>query len=111
MRLQDRVNALSEAVHGRKVFPLYSSPSVYTGELFGVEYLYQQSGTPLLAKDEDVDSHIDEGFEDFVDCPPELPSGDSAEEIITPVLSDSEDEEEDEEKEVRVTPYGHSCTV
>ena len=46
-----QINELSEDVHGTKVFPLFQPPSTYTGELFGVEYLFAQSGqTPQRMK-------------------------------------------------------------
>ena len=38
--------------------------SEYTGELFGVEYLYSQSGYTLSPKEEELDKEIDEGFGD-----------------------------------------------
>jgi hypothetical protein len=41
--------------------PLFTPLSVYTGELFGVEYLYSERGT--LAAFDDVDSKIDDGVE------------------------------------------------
>ena len=36
-----------------------------TGENFGVEYLYRQSGLELLTDPDDLSRDIDEGFEDF----------------------------------------------
>ena len=65
LQLQDRVNALNQAVHGLNVFPLYQPPAMYTGELIGVEYLYQQSGYQLISDGMDLDSKINEGFEDY----------------------------------------------
>ena len=38
--------------------------SEYTGELFGVEYLYSQSGYALSPKEDELDKEIDEGFGD-----------------------------------------------
>lgn len=67
LRIQEKVNALSEAIHGHKVFPNYRPPAKYTGEFFGVEYLYSQSG--LQFQPEDLDQEIDEGFEDYEHSP------------------------------------------
>lgn len=66
-----RVNALSETVHGTPLLPLYRPPSQYTGEAFGVEYLYRQSGT--VFKPRDLDKEIDEGFEDLEEAELDLP--------------------------------------
>ena len=60
VRLQDRVNALSQSVHGTSVFPQYRPPAKYTGELYGVEYLYHQTG--LVFEPTNLDTEIDEGF-------------------------------------------------
>ena len=58
------MNALSQSVLGRKVFPKYQRSAAYTGELFGVAYLNAQSGAPFSTKEEDLDREIDEGFID-----------------------------------------------
>ena len=65
--LQERVNALSESVHGKKVFPFYKSPAKYTGEMFGIQYLYDQSGLKFTPDAEDLNAQIDKGFEEFED--------------------------------------------
>ncbi|KAJ8359639.1 hypothetical protein SKAU_G00161640 [Synaphobranchus kaupii] len=44
--LRHAVNSLGEAVLGRKIVP-YTAPSKYTGELIGLEYLYNQTGEVL----------------------------------------------------------------
>lgn len=63
IRLQERVNRLSQSIHGREVIPLYRPPASYTGELLGVEYLYSQTGKAFLPKDDDeLVTQIDEGF-------------------------------------------------
>ncbi len=49
---------------GKKAFPLYNPPPVYTGEVLGVAYLYSQSGLSFSPKDDDLDKEIDEGFND-----------------------------------------------
>ena len=63
------MNQLSESLFGTKVLPMYQAPSKYTGELFGAEYLYAQSGQEFNPDlDEEVDKGLDgvedEGFED-----------------------------------------------
>ena len=67
VRLQERVNSLSQCLHGREMLPLYQLPSKYTGEIFGVEYLFRQSGIVLNTRGEELDKQIDEGFEDIDD--------------------------------------------
>ena len=62
--LQDKVNALSQSILEKLVFPNYRLPAKYTGELFGVEYLYHQSGITFDPGD-DLDTQIDEGFVDL----------------------------------------------
>ncbi|XP_047187902.1 uncharacterized protein LOC118310714 isoform X2 [Scophthalmus maximus] len=75
--LRHAVNTLAEEVLGKKIIP-YAGPRKYTGELIGVEYLYQQTGKILqdykLAIEEsettDVHVEVDEGYaelEEFQD--------------------------------------------
>ena len=99
-RLKDKVNALSQSIHGKAAFPLYNPPSQYTGELFGVEYLYDQAGFQLYTTEENLDKDIDEGFEDVEDedapigsIPPFLDDPESVS-IAPPEESDNEEEEE-----------------
>ena len=102
MRLASKVNALSHIVHSKAVLPLLSPPSEYTGELFGVEYLFNLSGVPLHPTEEEGLVKIDEGFEDVED-----------EDVITSMAfqpdpahltiappEESEDEEEDPEETI-----------
>ena len=42
-------------------------PAAYTGEAFGVEYLYRQSGLELVSDSTKLDEEIDEGFEDIAE--------------------------------------------
>ena len=97
VRLQNRANVLSEAIHGTKIFPLYTPPPQYTGESFGVEYLYQQSG--MMFKPRDVDREIDEGFEGFQDeeeiQPPLVVSDDNT--VVPPTDNDETDSGEENE--------------
>ena len=59
-----QVNQFSEAVFGERVFSSYQPPSQYTGELFGVQYLYEQTGWSFNATEDQLDSQIDEIFAD-----------------------------------------------
>ena len=60
-----QINDLSESVHGKKIFPNHQPSPEYSGELFGVEYLYSQSGISFRPKDDDLDTQIGEGFADI----------------------------------------------
>ncbi|XP_026110190.1 uncharacterized protein LOC113083135 [Carassius auratus] len=75
--LRHAVNTLAEELMGMKIIP-YVGPRNYTGELIGVEYLYQQTGKVLqdykLAIEEsettEVGIEVDEGYaelEEFQD--------------------------------------------
>ena len=50
--LKDKVNGLSQILHGRSAFPSHVPPSKHTGELFGVQYLYDQAGLPIFLRGE-----------------------------------------------------------
>ena len=54
------------------MFSNFQPPAKYTGEAFGIFYLYWQCGRSLISKDEDLDQLIDEGFEDFSEEDPIL---------------------------------------
>ena len=102
------MNALSQTIHQQAVFPLYRPPGAYTGELFGVEYLYQQSGYHFVKEEDDLDSQIDEGFEDYEDSPLDqlaaatIAAAQEDPSIVAPSESDSDDDDEEEEEEVRL---------
>ena len=108
LRLQVRVNALSQTIHQQEVLPLYRPPGPYTGELFGVEYLYQQSGYHFVKDEDNLDSQIDEGFEDYEDSPLDqlaaatIAAAQEDPSIVAPSESDSDDDDEEEEEEVRL---------
>ena len=61
-RLQAQVNALSQSIHRKDIVQLYRPPSQYTEELFGVEYLFHQSGALLQTTGEDLEHQIEEGL-------------------------------------------------
>ena len=65
VKLQNRINCLSNLIHGRSLFPNYRPPGLYTGELIGVDYLYSQSDMQMPTVDSDLNKAIDEGFEDM----------------------------------------------
>ena len=70
----------------------------YTGEAFGILYLYRQSGWSLICKDEDLDQLIDEGSEDFTEEDNSTatdPSGVDTHTLVPP-FSDSENNGEEE---------------
>ena len=46
------------------LLPYYEPPAKYTGELFGVQYLYQQSLPQLSLKDDGDENDLDEGLGD-----------------------------------------------
>ena len=62
VRLQNTANQLSQKMAIPPIFPHFQLPMEYTGELFGVEYLYNQTGTELAT--DNLDDRIDEGFVD-----------------------------------------------
>ena len=69
-----QINALSQSVQLGPVFPHHQPPSSYTGELFGVEYLFNQSEGSFCPTEDELDNLIDEGFDEeevaseHVDC-------------------------------------------
>lgn len=80
------------------MFPNFQPPAKYTGEAFGILYLYWQSGRSLICKDEDLDQLIDEGFEDFTEEDNSTatdPSGVDTHTLVPP-FSDSESNDEEE---------------
>ena len=96
IRLKAKVEDLAMTIHGRSPFSSFSLPSDYTGELFGVAYLYAQSGRQLVSDKTDLDKDTDEGFSDDSDLDI-IPSAalDMEEEplpVIAMVDSDSDEE-------------------
>ena len=77
---------------GEPLIPSYNPPPLYTGELFGVEYLYHQTGLQFSSTDEEVDREIDEGFGDLEDEVEQLQNIDP-----TAYSPESSNEEEDNE--------------
>lgn len=71
VKLQDRLNKLTCSVLGRPADPNYRPPALYTGELFGVEYLYNEIGG--TQKTLDVDKDIEEGMDADKDIYPKSP--------------------------------------
>jgi hypothetical protein len=96
---------------------LYQPPSKYTGELFGVEYLFQQSGIVLNTQGEELDKQIDEGFVDIDDhedliytAPPDTEDNNTAACLLESDSGEDETEEESsaslQEDEVAVDAAG-----
>lgn len=90
-----QVNELSSTILGKKVLPNLQPSAVYTGELFGVEYLLAQSGMTFKpTSDEDLAKEIDEGFGD-IDSEEEIADPEAHDDDITVALPpDSESEDE-----------------
>ena len=81
-----QINSLSENVLGRPVLSTHTAPHKYSGELFGVQYLYAQSGDELPTMvDEEVER--DEGFSEEHEELQEYP------ETIDATLSSDDDSE------------------
>lgn len=59
VKTQDRLNSLSSTVLGQPFDQHYRPPAVFTGELFGIDYLQNETGT--ATGNQDVDKEIDEG--------------------------------------------------
>ena len=62
VQAQDKLHRLSTEILGEPIDPPFSPPAPYTGELFGIEYLYQEVGAASPALDE-IDAEIDSGFD------------------------------------------------
>ena len=96
---------------GRKVITPHIQASEYTGELFGVEYLYSQSGHTLSPKEDELDKEIDEGFGDMSEedaaAPPTLMASESDITIAPPDDSDSDGDDDQDEvtEEEKVQSY------
>lgn len=90
------MNELSITVLGKKIFPNFQPPAEYTGELYGAEYLYAQSGTTFQpASEGDLLDSIDEGFGDIDEELSAFHLADSAISDVTVALpSDSESEDD-----------------
>ena len=83
-----------------------SFPAKYTGELFGVEYLFAQQGQQLCVSTEQLNKEIDEGFEDIDDLETTEPDLTSAQEVPVDTVflpTDTESESEEEAEEVNLS--------
>lgn len=65
VRLCHLLNSKSLAIHGKTLLNTSPLPAAYTGELIGVEYLFDQKGDALPTSVDEVEAKIDEGFQDF----------------------------------------------
>lgn len=106
-----QINSLSQSVLGRKVMSRHFHVSKYTGELFGAEYLYSQSGYTLSPKEDELDKEIDEGFGDMSEedtASPTLMASESDVTIASLEEPDSEGDEDQEEKvQSQIVPDKH----
>ena len=102
-RLKDKINGLSQILHGRSAFPSHILPSKYTGELFGVQYLYDQAGLCLYSSEENLDREIDEGFENAEDelMAASMPTFDDDPEYLS-IYHPDESEDDDEEEVYKI---------
>ena len=64
-------------------------PSCYTGELYGVQYLFAQSNLQLPSEEE-LDIEIDEGFGDYDDLVADVTAPVVDDETISPLTADEE---------------------
>ena len=93
------MNELSQRLFGEKVLPYHQSPSQPTGELFGLDYLRQQSDFLLGGADNrEEDVEVDEGLGDESMIFQSTLSISEDLSTFTPPV-DSEDEEEEEQQE------------
>ena len=102
-----QVNELSQRLFSEKVLQYHQTPSQPTNELFGLEYLQQQSEFQLCTLDEDTldeetdnleDMEVDEGLGDEgMIYQSALSISEDMSTFTPPVDSDEEEEEEQEE--------------
>ncbi len=90
---------MHENLFGTNLLPMYQAPSKYTGEAFGAEYLYAQSGEvfkPDLDNDveDGIDGVEDEGYDDGT-----LSAGLSEDSLTLAHPSDSDHDNDDDEEE------------
>ncbi len=91
-----QINNLSSAILGKDTIPSYQPPAEYTGEKFGVEYLYTQLGATMEVTDTNIDGgveivELDEGFGDGDE---EITIGDDVAVTTPSELHAHEDEDE-----------------
>ena len=96
------MNALTREIFSHDELPYHQPPAQYTGEKFGVEYLYNQSGVqlslPSKQDEQEEEDAIDEGIGD--ECmylPSSEHAGDEFSEDASTFAPVHEDIEEDEE--------------
>ena len=90
---------MSQAICGKEIIHNFQPPAPYTGELFGAEYLYQQSNLSLAPTTEDeLNTQIeDEGFDETEEC-----SGspnyncEDVDSLVAPMESESEEDDSEE---------------
>uniref|UniRef100_UPI00358E8398 uncharacterized protein n=1 Tax=Myxine glutinosa TaxID=7769 RepID=UPI00358E8398 len=99
-RLQNKLNELSQEVHQKDIFPHYVKPGKSTDEKIGIEYLLHQSGLILPQDEEEINSQIDEGFEEFDDlmCEEKEPTSCAFQnEDLQTFAAPNEDKDDDED--------------
>ncbi|XP_064391951.1 uncharacterized protein LOC135339658 isoform X4 [Halichondria panicea] len=101
MSLQEKVSKLSQDLMGLSLLPTDRPPAKYSGELFGVEYLYTQSGDVFQPNlDTEVEKGLD-GVEDegFQEGPEKIGGGPDLDSFCAPPPESSSDEESTNEGE------------
>ena len=88
------MNQFNQSVLGEVIFSRYQPPLSYTGEQFGVQYLYHQTGRSFTSTGDQLDVQIDEGFAD-VDNMDQPSLVDQDENLI--IVAPPNDPESDEE--------------
>lgn len=79
---QMKLHELSVELLGRPVDPHFCPPSKYTGELFGIEYLYAETG--ICPDDDDIDRLVENGIESASVTHPFLPGVSLDDEFVDP---------------------------
>ena len=113
------MNALTQELFGHDELPHHQPPVQYTGEKFGVEYLYEQSGLQLSLpskqeEEQEEEDTVDEGIEDermYLFSSQSV--GDEFSEDVSTFAPIYEETEEDEDEEVRIycTYVGHTMIL
>ncbi len=87
-----KVNKLSQSLFSKPLVPEYRPPCSYTGEHFGVEYLFKQSGQQFRP---DVEKDVEQGMDGVLDDEDETYEPSEVDETLAPP-SDEANTSEDE---------------
>ena len=85
------LNSLSSAIHNEPSLSSFKTPTAYTGELIGMEYLRTQTGDIAGGGEHELDREIDEAFGDFtIDVDDEEEVEENDETVAMPESDDSD---------------------